>query len=223
MNILLFGATGSAGGSVLKACLASNAVNEVHVIARRTPLHTHDKLRVHLHHNYLNYAAVADAFENIHACFFCLGISVAGVSGEAEYRTITHDYAVAAARMLKLSSPRASFHYLSAQGADPKSLFMWARVKGQTDEELMDFIDAVCWRPSAIDGEPSDNAPRVYKIFRPYFRVFKPFRSLYVSGEDLGNAMIHAAAAGIRRRVIPNVEIRDVAERATALLLRPEY
>ena len=223
MNILLFGATGSAGGSVLKACLASPAVTQVRAIARRPVHQSHEKLRVYRHNNYLNYSAVADVFENVDACFFCLGISVAAVSGEAEYRTITHDYAVAAARMLKLNSRDAAFHYLSAQGANPASMFMWARVKGQTDEELMDFIGAVCWRPSAIDGEPSDNAPRVYKVFRPCFRLFKPFRSLYVSGEDLGNAMIHAAASNVRRRIIPNIEIRNVAATATALLLRPQY
>jgi len=37
MRILLLGATGSAGGSVLRACLASPRVSSVRAIARREP------------------------------------------------------------------------------------------------------------------------------------------------------------------------------------------
>jgi uncharacterized protein YbjT (DUF2867 family) len=35
MKILIFGATGLAGGSVLKACLAAPVIDEVRVITRR--------------------------------------------------------------------------------------------------------------------------------------------------------------------------------------------
>jgi uncharacterized protein YbjT (DUF2867 family) len=212
MRILLFGATGSAGGSVLKVCLASPLVTEVRAVARRPLRHTHSKLHTYLHGDFADYTAVEKAFAGVDACFFCLGISVTAVKNEAAYRTITHDYAVAAARTLRRQSQTATFHYLSGQGADPKSLFMWARVKAETDEELVENFDAVCWRPSAIDGEPSDHAPGAYKVLRPYFHLFRPFRTLYVSGQDLGLAMVYAAASGICGRIIPNTEIRDMAE-----------
>jgi hypothetical protein len=39
-------------------------------------------------------------------------------------------------------------------------------------------------------------------------------RSLYVSGEDLGRAMLRAAMEGMRGRIIENAEIREIAERA---------
>ena len=91
---------------------------------------------------------------------------------------------------------------------------MWARVKAETERELMDLVEAVCWRPAAIDGTPSDNAPRAYKVLRPLFRLLKPFRSLYISGEDLGRAMLRATAEGMRGRILENAEIREIAERA---------
>jgi hypothetical protein len=95
---------------------------------------------------------------------------------------------------------------------------MWARVKAETERDLIDGFGAVCWRPAAIDGEPSQSEPRRYKLLRPILRVvLGPFRSLYVKGDDIGRAMLFAAGEGMRARVIANREIRDLADRSRAL------
>ncbi len=214
MNVLLFGASGSAGGSVLRACLASPLVAEARAIVRRPLPLVHDKLHVFVHGDYLDYTRVADAFENVDACLFCLGISATQVSGEPEYRRITHDFALAAAGTLRAHRPAAVFHFISGQGAKLNSRFMWARVKAETERELMARFDAVCWRPATIDGEASESSPRVYHFIRPMFRLLKPFRSLYVAGEDLGRAMLQATVEKVHGRVIENAEIRDIAGRA---------
>lgn len=215
MIILLFGATGAAGGGVLRACLNHPDVTEVRAIVRRAPARTHAKLRVIEHRDFLDYAAVPDAFEGVDACLFCLGISATQVT-EEEYRRITHDFALAAARTLRERSPGASFHYISGGGTRPDSRFMWARVKAATERELIDEFGAVCWRPAAIDGEPSASLAWQYKMLRPLVRLLKPFRSLYIDGRDLGLAMLTAAAEGIRGRIFENREIRAVADRARA-------
>jgi uncharacterized protein YbjT (DUF2867 family) len=218
MKILIFGATGSAGGSVLRACLASPVVEEVRAIARR-PLSLADpKLHVLVHGDYLDYSQIEDAFAGVDACLFCLGISATQVSGEAEYRRITHDFALAAARALRARSPEAAFHFISGQGANVESRFMWARVKGETERDLIAAVDAVCWRPAAIDGVPSRSEPRMFKILRPVFRLLSPFRSLYVKGEDLGRAMLLAAAEDMRGRILENAEIRDLADRSGSVI-----
>ena len=61
MKILLFGATGLAGGGVLRACLDAPDDD-----------------------NYLDYSAIADAFAGVDACYFCLGVSVTQVPDEAD-------------------------------------------------------------------------------------------------------------------------------------------
>lgn len=216
MNVLVFGATGSAGGSVLRACLAAPDVREVRAIARRPLNVSHEKLRVALHRDFLDYAAVADAFAGVDACLFCLGISATQVSGEAEYRRITHDYALAAARTLVAESPGAAFHFVSGQGTGLGSRFMWARVKAETERDLMEEVGAVCWRPAFIDGEPSQSAPRLYQAMRPVFRVLRPFRGIYVDGRDIGRAMLRATREGVRRRIFENREIRAMAAGAAA-------
>jgi uncharacterized protein YbjT (DUF2867 family) len=211
----MLGASGSAGGCVLRMCLAAADVESVRAITRRPLGVTHAALTEVRHDDYADYSTVADVFAGVDACFYCLGKSVSQVSGEAEYRRITHDFALAAARMLRRQSPNAVFHYLSGAGANVDSRAMWARVKGETDRELLSDFDAVCWHPAAIDGMPSASEPFKYKIFRPIGRLlFKPFRSLYVTGDDIGRAMLAATRRGLRKQTVGNAAIRDMADGA---------
>jgi uncharacterized protein YbjT (DUF2867 family) len=213
MVILLFGATGSAGGSVLRACLDAAEVAEVRALVRKAPAVTHRKLRTVRHDDFSRYASAAAAFTGVDACLYCLGKSVSQVSGEAEYRRITTDYALAAARALSAGSPAAVFHFVSGAGAGLDSRFMWARVKAETERDLMAAGDAVCWRPASIDGVASASEPPLYRALRPVMRLLRPFRSLYIQGEDIGRAMLQATADGLRRRIVENAEMRDLADR----------
>jgi uncharacterized protein YbjT (DUF2867 family) len=212
MKILLFGASGTAGGAVLQACLNTPVVEELRVIVRRPLGRSATKLREFVHANYLDYAAVSDAFRAVDACLFCLGTSVTQVSKE-EYVKISHDYSIAAAKILKAECPGAAFHYISGQGTRAGSRTFWSNVKGQTENELMELVGADCWRPAFIDADPSASLPKVYAVLRPALRLLRPFRSLYVAGEDLGRAMLQATREDLRRRVIENREIRQLAER----------
>lgn len=212
MNILLFGASGTAGGAVLQACLDAAAVTDLRAIVRRPLGWTNAKLWEIPHTNFLDYTEISDAFRNVDACLFCLGISVTQVTQE-EYVRISHDFPVAAARMLKTASPGAAFHYISGKGTRADSSTFWSKVKGQTENELMDLVEADCWRPAFINAKPSASLPKIYKTIWPVFRLLKPFRSLYVEGQDLGRAMLQATKEKLRRRVIENPEIRNLAGR----------
>ena len=127
-------------------------------------------------------------FAGVDAGLFCLGKSVTQVSGEPEYRRITFDFAMAAALALHEQSPDAVFHYVSGRGASLNSRFMWARVKAEAARALA----------------------------RPAYRLFRSFRSLYVSGDDIGLAMLQAMHDNVRGRIIENAELRDLAERRRA-------
>jgi len=212
VRILLFGATGSAGGSVLRVCLADAGVTQVRAIVRRPTGLTHPRLLEVLHADYLHYDVIGAAFADVDACFYCLGKSVRQVSGEAEYRRITYDLALAAAAALRDGSPQAAFHYISGSGTGASSRFMWARVKAEAERDLMSRFDAVCWRPASIDGMPSASEPFGYKLFRPVARaLLRPFPSAYITGEDIGRAMLVATRQGIRHRIFENAEMRALA------------
>jgi nucleoside-diphosphate-sugar epimerase len=215
MKILLFGATGSAGAAVLDACLAASIVDEVRAIVRRPMMHTSPKLRTFVHKDFLDYATVEDAFRSVDACLFCLGISVTQVSQE-EYRTITYSYTLAAANMFKAKSPGAAFHYISGQGTNAGSRMFWARVKAQTEHDLIELVDAASWRFAFIDAKPSPSLPKLYSLIQPLGRLLlKPFPNRYIQGQDIGRAMLQATVEKLRRRTIENAEIRQIAARAT--------
>lgn len=197
---------------MLQACLKTPLVAELRVIVRKPLGRTESKPQEFAHTDYLDYTAVAEAFRAVDACLFCLGTSVTQVSKE-EYVKISHDYPIAAAKMLKRESSGAAFHYISGAGTNAESRTFWSKVKGQTENELMELVDADCFRPAFIDAKPSARLPKMFALLAPALRVLKPFRSLYVSGEDLGRAMLQATRENLRRRVIENAEIRELAER----------
>ena len=217
VKVLLFGASGSAGGGVLTACLESAHVAEIRAIVRRPLARSYQKLRVIEHHDFENFSAIAGEFAGIDACMYCLGKSSTQVATEEEYRRLTYNYAVAAATMLHRESPAAVFHFISGAGTSADSRFMWARIKAETERALLASADVVCWRPAAIDGAPSASEPLLYRLFRPAYRVLRPLRNLYVSAEDIGLAMIQATAERLRHRIIENEGIRDLADRARSL------
>ena len=47
----------------------------------------------------------------------------------------------------------------------------------------------------------------------PVLRLLKPFRSLYVAGDDLGYAMLEATREKVRARIFENPEIRELGAR----------
>jgi uncharacterized protein YbjT (DUF2867 family) len=160
MNVLLFGATGTAGGAVLQACLSAPLVEQVRVVVRRTLGPAEAKLREFVHQDYLDFTGLTEAFRMVDACLFCLGTSVTQVSKQ-EYVKISHDCPVAAAKTLKRESPGAAFHYISGAGTNADSRTFWSKVKGQTENELMEMAEANCWRPGFIDATRENSRRRV--------------------------------------------------------------
>ncbi len=213
MRVLLFGATGMAGRAVFEACLASPVVTQVRAITRAPLAEPSRKFVGVVHGDLSDYSAVEPAFRDVDVCLFCVGISSTQVPEESAYRRITYDFPLAAAAALRFGSPAAQFQYLSGDGAGLDSRFMWARVKAEAERDLVARYQAVCWRPMIIGAKASANTPFAYKLVFPLFPLMKGFRRFYVSGADLGNAMIQANIERTRSRVIKAAEIRDFADR----------
>jgi uncharacterized protein YbjT (DUF2867 family) len=213
MRILIFGATGLAGSGVMRACLAAPDVTEVRSVSRKPSGVTHPKLRETRHGNYLDYTSIADVFDAVDACFFCLGLSVQQAPIEADYRRIHLEFPVAAAKMLRERSPNAQFHYLSGGRAGVDSRWMWARVKGEAERELMRDYQATCWRPAMIGGTPTASTAMWLKVLRPIMTpIFRPFKGMYIESDDIGRAMLEGTRQNVGARIFENAEIRDLAD-----------
>ena len=124
-----------------------------------------------VHGDLFNYAANESELQGFDACFFCLGVSSAGMA-EAQYTRLRHDLTLAAAQTLARLNPGMTFVYVSGAGADSaeKGSIMWARVKDRTENALLrlPFRAVYLLRPGVI--QPLHGARRaVQDWLLPYF------------------------------------------------------
>lgn len=111
------------------------------------------KLRELVHRDFLDFSPIESQLAGFDACFFCLGISSAGMS-EKEYHRVTYDIALAAAVPLARLNPGMTFVFVSGAGTDSteRGRTMWARVKGKTENALLKlpFKATYMFRPAFI-------------------------------------------------------------------------
>ncbi len=224
MKVVLFGATGMVGQGVLRECLLDPGVEHVLSIGRSATGQSHPKLREIVRKDLTDYADVAGELAGYDACFFCLGVASAGMA-EADYRRITVDIAVAAARALAEKSPQLTFVYVSGRGTDSTgtSRLMWARVKGEGENAVlaMPFKGKFVFRPAFI--RPMHGVKSRTPLYRVLYAIFLPFYPLLgalfadsvTTTERVGRAMLAVARSGHPKAILESADI-DAAGRASA-------
>ncbi|MEW5849070.1 MAG: NAD(P)H-binding protein [Myxococcota bacterium] len=216
MKVILFGATGMVGQGALRACLQDPGVTSVLAVVRSPLGQTHAKLRELIHKDFTDYSAVEKELAGYDACFYCLGVSSAGMS-EADYHRVTYDYAMAAAQVLVRLNPGMTFIFVSGAGTDSteQGRSMWARVKGKTENALlrMPFKSAVMFRPGYIHpvGGVVSRTPlyrAFYVVTGPLFPLWKAlFPRFVTTNAHIGRAMIRVAREGSPQRVLESHDI----------------
>ena len=200
MKVILFGATGMVGQGVLRECLRDNGVENVLAVGRRSTGLIHPKLQELILKDLFEVGAASVDLQGYDACFFCLGVSSAGMS-EADYTRQTFDLTMGWARALAGINPAITFVYVSGAGTGGKA--MWAQVKGRTEDALLAlFPSAYMIRLGALrpmHGEVSKTRwTRIgYAVFRPLMPLVQAIApGAVISTEELGRAMIRAARQG---------------------------
>jgi uncharacterized protein YbjT (DUF2867 family) len=89
MNVLLFGATGMVGQGVLRECLRDPGVARVLAVGRHATGQAHEKLRDLVVPDPGDLTSVEPQLTGFDACFFCLGVTSAGLSEERYTRSRT--------------------------------------------------------------------------------------------------------------------------------------
>ncbi|MFE2324701.1 epimerase [Streptomyces sp. NPDC059385] len=204
MNVILFGATGMIGRSVLRECLRDDSVETVLAVGRSPLGVSHPKLREHVQDDPSDLAAAGVDPAAYDACFFCLGVSSVGMKEEA-YRRVTYDLTLAVARPLAAANPGMTFVYVSGEGTDSteRGRLMWARVKGRTENALLELpFRAYMFRPGIV--QPVRGVPSKTRLYRTLYAVTAPLirllrriaPNLVTSSEEMGRAMIAVATPG---------------------------
>ena len=218
MNVVLFGASGMVGQGVLRECLLDPRVERVLSIGRSTTGQQHPKLRELVHRDFLDFSSIESDLAGYDACFFCLGVSSAGMS-EADYHRVTYDFTLAAAETLAKLNPGMTFIYVSGAGTDSTEAgrTMWARVKGATENALLrlPFKAAYIFRPALI--QPLHGIKSKTKSYRVFYALTAPLLPLlkrlprYVTTtEQLGRAMIAVAERGAPKPVLESADINAI-------------
>jgi uncharacterized protein YbjT (DUF2867 family) len=219
-RLVLVGATGMVGGHALRYALEHPSVERVTAIGRRTLGISHAKLNEVLHPNFADCSALAESLSHQNAAIFCLGAYTGSVP-DAEFRTITVDYTVEFARVLRMSSPNAEFVFLSGRGADPtgKSRIAFARYKGEAENALLaaGFHAVYIFRPAYIYPVKPRKEPNLgYRLLRVVYPVFRMlFPSQMVRADDLARVMVDVAVRRTKERratVFENNDIRAMVE-----------
>ncbi len=221
MKVILFGASGMVGRGALRECLLDPEVSRVLSIGRAPLNHAHPKLREIIHKDFTDFTGIESELAGYDACFFCLGVSSAGMK-EADYRRVTYDFTLAAAETLARRNPQMTFLYVSGAGTDSteRGRLMWARVKGRTENDLLKlpFKAVYLFRPGAI--QPLDGITTKVKLYRVLLALFgflfPPARKLFprhvTTTRILGRAMIKAVQGGAPSRWVESWDINALGE-----------
>ncbi len=212
LRVLVTGPSGNVGSGVVKACLDHPSVDRVFVLTRR-PLHLDEpKVMEIVHEDFMDYSSVEDRLSGLDACYWCLGVSQTKVRREEDYRRITYDFTMAAARVLERLKPGMTFCFLSGLGTDPaqRSRMMWARVKGRAEADLLGMdMEVYNFRPGFVHPVKGARSSTVTGTL--LYPFIKNSRKWCVEADELGQAMINATIHGYGTRTLENADIRRLA------------
>lgn len=153
-TLLVVGATGLVGQSVLQQALANPRIARVIAPSRR-PLPAHARL-----HN-----PVVD-FEHLpgdadwwatDAVICTLGTTIRTAGSQAAFRKVDYDYPLSVAR-LALQHGATTYALTSASGANPTSRIFYSRTKGELERDLaaLGYASLAFVRPGLLGGERAE-------------------------------------------------------------------
>ena len=207
MKVVIFGASGMVGQSVLRQALQADDVGEVAVVVRKPLPQQHAKLRQIIAADLSRAQAELALLRDFDGCFYCVGVTSGGMN-ETDYRAFTYDMTL-------------HFVYISGAGADSseQGKTMWARVRGATENALLKrgFAQVNNFRPAFIEpiGVQSQTASYrwMYRLMTPFFPLINRFSASALTSVQLGNAMLNAVRFNENRPVLEAAEIRALGER----------
>jgi uncharacterized protein YbjT (DUF2867 family) len=204
------------GQGVLRECLLDERVEEILVVGRAKVGDESPKLRQLVRSDLSDLREVEDQLIGYDACFFCLGVSAVGMNRD-DYRRTTYDLTLGIARLLAKVNPGSRYIYVSGAGTNADGRQMWAQVKGETENELLNLpLDAYMFRPGIIlplHGIKSKTRlyRGIYTVATPLYSVLKRLGTSIITTEEIGRAMIKVAANGVPNRILTNPEISLLA------------
>jgi uncharacterized protein YbjT (DUF2867 family) len=149
---ILLGATGLVGGELLKILLEDKNYAKIRVFSRKAIGLDHPKIELHLidfdKPDTYRHKVLGDEV------FCCLGTTIRQAKSKANFYKVDYQYPITFAEIALQNGVRR-FSLVSAMGAKANSLIYYNRVKGETENKLLQIpFEAVhILRPSLLLGE----------------------------------------------------------------------
>jgi len=242
----LTGATGLVGSAALVRVLAlpEGLRPKLSILSRRSVPIAEGKpgVDVIIHKDFTTYPPeVLEKLKGAEGCIWAQGISVTQVDKD-EYKKITIDYPIAAAKAFSSLSDKFKFVYISGEGATTTPGMLtphFGKIKGQAELDLLELAKATSSlkpfsvRPGMVDpiNDPEVLAAIAGKGESILTKVTKsvlspPFRKFWPSGtsptEELGKFMVALALSDGSPlkgddlegggRILPNRAVRRLAK-----------
>lgn len=192
-RVLLIGATGLVGQSVLRQVLAHPQVKQVVAPTRRL-LPPHAKL--------INPVVDFDALPvdadwwAVDAVVCTLGTTIKKVGSQAAFRRVDHDHPLQVAQ-IALQHGAKAYALNSALGADPGSRVFYSRTKGELERDLqtLGYPSLTFVRPGLIGGERQEArlGEQIGVTVSQWLRPLLPARYRVVPAERIGHHLLQAA------------------------------
>ncbi|KAI0317008.1 hypothetical protein OF83DRAFT_192879 [Amylostereum chailletii] len=216
---LLLGATGQTGAYLLQELLNSPTYTRVLEAGRRVtpadklPASAKDKLEQRvIDFEKLDEAKLGEGFDVV---YVTLGTTAKQAGSSAMFEKIDREYVVNAARAAKSSETTRSQRlvYLCSQAPNPKSMILYSRSKGLTEQALAElgYSDTIIFRPGflANTSRPASDSRPLESMAGPIVSLVSRFtssvainidtlaKSMRIAG-TLGSGALPAAAAAYK-------------------------
>lgn len=193
-TVIVIGATGLVGSHLVQSLLDDSSVGEVKIFVRRILKVVHPKLTIFVV-DFDRPNTYADDLKG-DVLYSCMGttIKTAG-SKDAQYKVdFTYQYQVAE---YARKNSVGMIVLVSATGADSKSSFFYARIKGELEEAIMQlkFESTLIVRPSVLIGDRAETrwgekiTVPLIASFSKIFLGLKKYRG--IKGEEVAMAMLN--------------------------------
>jgi uncharacterized protein YbjT (DUF2867 family) len=170
---LILGATGLVGKEVLKQALEDPIYSKIKILVRHPQEIQHPKLEEIV----IDFRKM-EQYENEFAVdhiYCCLGTTIKKAKTKEKFRLVDYEYPLLAARLSKGKAEK--FLVISAQGANPTSLFFYNKIKGELERDLiaLGLSNLVIFRPSLLLGDRKEDRPtekiagKVMRFLNPLF------------------------------------------------------
>ncbi len=220
MKVIITGASGMVGKSVLLECLEHAKVKKILIINRNSINLEHPKLTEIILPDFNQVTTIKNNLKGYDACFYCMGVSAFGMN-ESNYTKITFNITKMFVDVLYELAPQMIFNYVSGTGTDSleKTKIMWGRVKGKTENMIRnrEFKDAYFFRPGFIipDKGVKSKTPLYsffYSLTKPFYPLFKKSPSV-IGSSTIGKAMINSLLFPQALKHLENKDINLLAKK----------